>query len=221
MHKYSHICFTAGSDFISLLFFSGPYGIEVTQTACLGLQWGYPVRQSFVHCFSFRTKLNTKVRVSRCSCFSWEEVCRRRKGIFPKENLPALKNWLPVAPVEALSAPLSSTLSPHRNSGCHYVIGFLHVAGGAGVRLPPHSRPSLYDLITAELFLLRVCSPKSATQAVSGSGAEPSCLGASPGPLAEAELSGFRLVAQIERERVCVCLSIKKTVVKEYWEAIF
>lgn len=79
------------------------------------------------------------------------------------------------------------------------------------------------DLITAELFLLSVCSPKSAAQAVSGGGGEPSFLGASPGPLAEAELPGFRLVAQIERERVCVCvcLSVKKTVVREYWEAIF
>lgn len=90
------------------------------------------------------------------------------------------------------------------------------MAAGAGVRRPPHSCPSLYDLITAELFLLSVCSPKSAAQAVSGGGAEPSCLGASPGPLAEAELPGFRLVAQIERERVCVCLSVKKTVVREY-----
>ena len=68
-----------------------------------------------------------------------------------------------------------------------------------------------------------MCSPKSEAPTVSGSGAELSRLRASPGSLDEAELPGFRLVEQIYRgrERVCVCLSVMKTVVEEYWEAIF
>lgn len=70
-----------------------------------------------------------------------------------------------------------------------------------------------------------MCSPKSEAQTVSGSRAERSCLRASLASLAEAELPGFRLVEHIQRERECVCvsvcLSVKKTVVKELWESHF
>lgn len=65
---------------------------------------------------------------------------------------------------------------------------------------PPTPAPDAGISLTAELLLPHHLSLKSEAQAGSGSGAELSCLGASPGSSAEAELPGFGLVAQRERE---------------------
>lgn len=64
---------------------------------------------------------------------------------------------------------------------------------------PPTPAPEAGISLTAELLLPHHLSLKSEAQAGSGSGAELSCLGASPGSSAEAELPGFGLVAQRER----------------------